>query len=427
MMEAKQRLYLLFFAIFIFQMGFGIVTPILPLYADSFGLNTIAVGWVIAIYGVARVIADLPAVWLARLIGNPYAMAVGAVCLSVGSLLCGLAESYEGLLMSRFVAGAGSAITLVVGQSMVASNPGPFSRAKAISYYQGFFLAGVSLGPLLGGTMAGAFGIRAPFFLYAGIALFVAVIAVIFLQRADKRERLAVANSGGGHGGGILAHENEVSLWRSFLIIGRDVPFILISVLTLLQHFTRTGGINGLVPLHGTEVLHLSAAQIGYVMTVSGLINLAIVFVTGGLSDRWGRKALIVPSGIVIAASLLAFAFAQNYVWYLVAGLLWGLGAGISGPVSAAYVTDRVKGNNYESAMALYRMLSDVGYIIGPLLLGVFSQLYDIATALIATAVLFLISTWVFNRFSPDKDAPANLELNEPILAPAKDPQMAER
>jgi MFS family permease len=417
-MTSRKRLYLLFFLVFLFQMGFGLVTPVLPLYADSFGLGEIAVGWVIAIYGVARVIADLPAIWLARRIGNAWAIAVGALMLAVGSLFSGLASSYEWLLVHRFISGAGAAITLVIGQSMVASNPGPYSRGKALSLYQGFFLAGVSCGPFAGGLMADHLGMRAPFFAYAALAVAVAALAAAQLHRAEKRElEEAPAGTGQSHEAGQArvsdsprsagCHPDasghlQPSLGQSLMQIARDVPFLLISLLTLLQHFTRTGGVNGLIPLHGANALALSSAQIGYVMAASGAINLAAVFVTGGLSDRLGRKTLIVPASLMIAACLGVFACAPSFGWFMLGGVLWGLGAGISGPVAAAYVTDRVKGNDHGSAMALYRMLSDFGYIAGPLMLGAISEWYGIAAALIATAVLYLLCTLVFHVFSPE-------------------------
>jgi MFS family permease len=395
-MGSKQQLYLIFFCIFIFQMGLGIVTPVLSVYSKSFHIGEIGVGWIIAIYGLARVIADIPAAGMARKIGNPYAMAVGAICLSVGSALCGIASGYGSLLTYRFIAGAGAGITLVVGQSMVAANPGPFSRSKAMAYYQGFFLAGTSIGPLLGGSIAGSFGERAPFFVYAGLAFCVAILAFWLLQRAGKRADDSAMKSETDKA------VHVISLGQSLRFLARDVPFLLIAMLTLLQHFIRTGGINGIIPLHEVGSLNISTAQIGYVMSLGGFINLAMVFIAVGLSDRLGRKTLIVPAYFMIAASLLAFSFAANYSWFLIGGILWGLGAGMSGSISAIYATDRVKGEDYGSAMALYRMLSDIGYVIGPLLLGIVSQLYSIPTALTTTSIVVILCTIVFAKFSPE-------------------------
>jgi predicted MFS family arabinose efflux permease/pimeloyl-ACP methyl ester carboxylesterase len=351
----RNRLYLLFLQIFIFQAGFGLVVPVLPLYAQEFGIGPAGIGVVIGIYGLARVLADLPAAWLATRIGHSRAMGIGALVLTVGSGLTGFANSLPELLAYRFIAGAGAATTLVVGQAMAAAHPAPFTRSKAISYYQSAFLAGVGLGPVLGGPLADVAGLQAPFLIYAALAAVVGVIGLL----AGMPEPV---HGSSGHGSPHPAA-------RTYLLLLRDTPFLLVSLITLMMHFTRTGGLHGMVPILGTEQYAMSTSTIGLALGLNGLLNLVVTFAAGSIAERIDRKALLIPGALMLVGSLVVFAMASDPSLFLVAAGLWGVGTGLTGPVTAIYVAERASGDPTPS-LGLYRMLSDIGYLTGPLLMG---------------------------------------------------------
>ena len=96
------------------QLGFGAVIPVLPLYAQSFGVSQTAIGLTIAIYGLARLFVALPSGRIADLFGRRNALALGGLICCVGNLWCAYASTFTELALARFVSGAGAGLTLTV-------------------------------------------------------------------------------------------------------------------------------------------------------------------------------------------------------------------------------------------------------------------------------------------------------------------------
>ena len=115
------------------QMGFGIITPVLPAYARSFGLDASSVGLVIGIYGFARFLANVPAGQLAERRGRRQVLIVGTVITSIASALIATATSLPLLLAYRLLAGLGAATVLTGGQIMVGDIATPENRGRMMS------------------------------------------------------------------------------------------------------------------------------------------------------------------------------------------------------------------------------------------------------------------------------------------------------
>jgi MFS family permease len=111
---------------------------------------------------------------------------------------------------------------------------------------------------------------------------------------------------------------------------------------------------------------------------------------------------VIVPSTVISGASLFLFAFMPNFTWFLIACTTWAIAIGISGPAPAAYAADMAPVGMNASAMGLYRMLADTGYILGPLLLGFAADLASPEAALTATAVMVILSGIMFAILAPE-------------------------
>jgi predicted MFS family arabinose efflux permease len=159
------------------QLGFGALIPVLPLYAQSFGVSTSAIGMTIAIYGLARFAAALPGAGLSDRLGRRPTMALGGVVSTLGNLWSAFATDYPEFLIARFVAGAGAGLVMTAGSVVVADISPPERRGRMMATYMGVFLFAVGIGPFPGGVLAEHFGLAAPFHLYAALALVVGAIA----------------------------------------------------------------------------------------------------------------------------------------------------------------------------------------------------------------------------------------------------------
>lgn len=150
----------------------------------------------------------------------------------------------------------------------------------------------------------------------------------------------------------------------------KNLNFILISMVSLLTLITLSGNQVTLIPLLGYERLNLGAGQVGLTLTVVTAMQFAFVFPAGRLSDKLGRKAIIVPGGVITALGLVLFAQSNSYCCFLLSAVVLGLGRGFGGAVPTAYVTDIASPQDYEHTIALYRTVSDIGFVVGPILLG---------------------------------------------------------
>src|SRR5215216_5286955 len=120
----EQQVFLTLCAlIMVNQLGFGLITPVLPLYADSFGLGPSAIGLVIGIYGAARFLANVPAGRVAEAKGRRPVLIAGALINAVSAALMASAQSLPQLLLYRLLGGLGAATVLVAGRSWWRTSP----------------------------------------------------------------------------------------------------------------------------------------------------------------------------------------------------------------------------------------------------------------------------------------------------------------
>lgn len=372
------------------QLGFGIITPITPLYARSFGVDAAAIGLVVAIYGLARFLFNTPFGQIADRYGRREVIILGALLTCLGNVLCGLAGGFVPLLIFRFVAGAGSAAVITGTQIVVADIAVRENRGRMMSIYSSFFQCAVSVGPSVGGVIAVALGWRAPFFVFGGLSLLAGLIA--FTRLPDTRSPEHVSASRGVSG-------KRPSVAGQLLV---NVGFLSAAAIALVATMNRTGAMFNIVPLMGVERLGLNAAAIGFALTAGNVCNLTVVSIVGVLVDRYGRKAVIVPSGLFSAFAFAGFAFTASYPFFLLSAILWGIGAGASNTASAAYAADQAPPGANGITMGVYRTLSDAGYVIGPTFLGVVAAVGGSPTALLIAAGLAAAVVIPFFLFAPE-------------------------
>ena len=372
------------------QLGFGIIVPVLPLYASSFGVTQTAIGMAIAVYGLGRLLFDLPMGRLTDRFGRRTILLVGTLITAVGSLLCGLAGDFGQLILFRFVAGVGAATVLTGAQVMLADISSRENRGRVMSIYQGAFLFAVGFGPTPGGFIADLLGYRAPFFTFAVLGLVAGLIA--FAALPETR----------GLGGGSSNLDASPSTSSAVHQLLTSTGFILICLVSFAQFFARTGAIFSVVPVVGYDRIGLSPSQIGVAITLGNMLNFTVIWISGILVDRYGRKAVIVPSTVVSATAFVAFAVADSYGLFTLGALLWGIGGGIGGAAPAAYAADLAPAGANGITMGIYRTVADAGYVVGPALLGLVADQMGAPQALTLTALVFLVAATLFAAFAPE-------------------------
>ncbi len=340
---------------FLILLGLSMVSPILPTYAESFQVSYTLVGFVVSSFALTRMILDMPAGLLSRRFDKKKIMISGLLLLSVSSVLAGLAPNYITLVIARMIEGAGSALYVTTATVFLAQISGEEKRGQWMSLYMGMLLLGAIFGPTFGGILADTYDIRAPFFAYA-IITGLAVIPTLTLPK--------LTNSGN-----VSSSFELREILRDMRQVLSNPSFLLVTFAVFTLFLLRTGVRSTLVPLFAANNLGMDSSSIGLVLTIGGITTALTITPMGSISDRIGRKIPLLLCLVLTAGITLLIPFSANLFTLSIAVAIYGAVIGLQGP-SAAYVTDVSPQDKLEVSMGLYRMLSDFGFVVGPLLLG---------------------------------------------------------
>jgi DHA1 family multidrug resistance protein-like MFS transporter len=374
------------------QLGFGSIVPVIALYARSFDVLQSAVGLAIGIYGLARFLVALPVGQLADRIGRRSVLALGGLVTAAGNLLCAYAPDFATFVAARFLSGVGAALVITTGTIVLADITTPARRGRVMSIYQGTFLFAVGVGPLPGGLLAERYGLAAPFLLYAVAGTLAAALA--FFRVPETRDL-----PGAIAAGGEAAPDSFAAQIR--LLAGR-IGFALVGLTAFMSAVARTGALFAVIPILARDRLALTTDRIGFGLALASIVGLAFAYPAGVLVDRYGRKTVIVPATVLSGVSLVIFLVAPSYTWFLAGCVAWSVAAGIGGAAPAAYAADVAPPGMNAAAMSAFRMVGDLGYVVGPVALGLATDVAGADATLATTAVLLVAVAALFARFAPE-------------------------
>jgi MFS family permease len=273
---------------------------------------------------------------------------------------------------------------------------GPKGRGLAVGLneFAGYLAVGVTA--YLTGYLAGLYGLR-PVPIYLGIAYAVLGTALSVLLVRDTREhvRLEAAN-----------HPKEASplTFRQVFALTTfgDRNLFAASQAGLVNNL-NDGMSWGVFPLFFVAN-GLGVERIGVLKAVYPAVWGVLQIATGPLSDRWGRKGLIVAGLWVQAAALLLTALTPSFGWWLLASLLLGLGTAMVYPSLIAAVSDASHPSWRARSLSVYRFWRDLGYAIGALSAGIIADLFGLAAAIVAIAALTFASGAVVAMLMRDRE-----------------------
>ena len=385
-LREHERLLMISVSTVLVMAGQGVIAPVLPLFAKSFGVSTATIGLTLSFFAVARLVLNVPLGVLSDRRGRRMLLVAGPLVTSVGMLGSGMSPDIGVLLAWRLVAGAGSAMYMTGAQTYLVDISTPDNRARFIGTNQAALLLGVAIGPAIGGFAAEAWGLRAPFYLVGASALVASAYAW------SRLPETAHAHDGDGDGDGAGEPPGRRP-WARFAL-SRD--FLAVAFVTTAIFFTRTGSRFTLMPLLAVDRLDFSPGSLGLLFTAMSVLNLALLGPAAWLADHAGRKRAIVPSGMIVAVGLVVLAVAGDHATFVVAAVVLAAGTSLAGPAPAAFAADLAPPGLRGMAMGLYRTAGDLGFVVGPPLLGAVADATTIGWALIANAGLMVVSAVVF-------------------------------
>jgi MFS transporter, DHA1 family, multidrug resistance protein len=343
---------------FCVALGFGIVGPAIPIFADEFGVSAFWASAVVSVFAFMRLLGALPAGWLVDRLGERIVLASGLVIVAVSSAFAGLSTTYPQLLVLRGVGGVGSAMFTVSSLGLLLRLVGPDQRGRAASAFQSGFIIGAVVSPAIGGVVL-AISIRLPFFVYAGSLSIAAVVVITMLART----KLAIAPKAAGD-------VATASSWSLLVEALRNRPYVTALVVNLSNGFASFGLRSAIIPLFVVNDLLLAKSWAGWGALASALVQFPLLVRAGRMSDNRGRRlALMTGTGITFLGFVL-LAVTGTWWAYLAAMGVLGAGAAYLGAGPSAVVGDVTGGRREGPVVATFQMMSDVGAVAGPLIAG---------------------------------------------------------
>ncbi|MCB0984494.1 MAG: MFS transporter [Ilumatobacteraceae bacterium] len=360
--------------------GFGIVVPILGVYAERFGASGYAVGWLFATFSLAQLVCAPLLGRLSDRIGRKPVIIISLVGTAIGSFVTGAAGALWVLFLGRIIDGASGA-SLAVAQAAVADIAEPERRPPLVGMLGAAFGVGFVLGPAIGG-LAALGGPHVPFYVAAALAAINAVAAIIRLPETRKPDRTAAAAARRRFavpGQPALRHLAIVGFLTTFAFVAFEATFSLFGK----ARFGLTEGSTAVVFL-GIGLV-LIAVQGGGFAKIAARVPITRVY-TAGLG-------LVVVGLVVVGVS---------EVWpLLIAGLLLlSLGQGVASP-SLIEMVNRTAGEDRRGeAMGFQQSATAFGRVLGPPLagsaydrIGVWSPMV-FGGAVTAAALVLVVVVW---------------------------------
>lgn len=372
-LSLPREVYVLGLIAFCVAVGFGVLVPVLPVFARSFGVGNFEVGAVISAFALMRLVSSPFCGRLINAIGERVVMATGIFIVAISSGLAGIAHSYAQLLVLRGVGGIGSAMFTVSAFTLLLTSVEAGLRGRAAGFFQGGFLIGGMTGPAIGGILS-AISLTAPFFFYAATLAVAGTVGLVLLRARGERP---------DH-----ADSAPVPL-RQVL---RDVRYQAACFTNFAQGWTSFGVRSSLVPILVVEVLHRPTSWTGIAFAVAAVAQTIAVGPAGRFVDTVGRRPAMIGGTALAGVSILAVPFAPN-IWLLIVALsFFGVASAFLGTAPAALVGDAAGGRG-GTAVAIFSMSSDIGAIIGPLVAGLLADQLSFPVAFGVGAVLMLAAT----------------------------------
>ena len=348
-MKRQASLGILFLVVFVDLLGFGMVIPVMPIYAEHLGASEAATGWLSTGYSLMQFV--FAPIWgrLSDRVGRRPVLLVSIAMTALAFLLYGVAASFAVLLVSRLFAGAATA-NIAIAQAYVADVTTPEGRAKGMGMIGAAFGLGFVFGPAVGGILAG-YSLSAPGL--AAAALSLANLVGAFFLLPEPAQHVAATRSRG-------RFEALIGELRKPGI--RRILFIYFVVTLAFSAMESTYAF--LAQRH----FGLAERHVGWVFAYIGVI---VVLVQGGLigplTRRFGEKRLLVAGTILQGAALAALPFADGLAGLLLASAPLAFGSGLASPSIMSMLSRLSRAEDQGGTLGIGQSASALGRIVGPL------------------------------------------------------------
>ncbi len=359
------------------------VVPLIGSEEFKIASTTVVVSFIVS-FGVVKAAANLVSGHFADLYGRKHMLVLGWLVGLPVPFMIAWGPSWGWIIAANALLGINQGFAWSMTVIMKVDLVGPKSRGLAVGLNEFAGYLSVGLTAFLTGYIAQRYGLRPqPFYLGMGYAALGLILSVLLVR--DTRHHVGLELS--RH----ASASEDVAFWDVFRRTSFGDRNLVAASQAGLVNNLNDGMSWGIFPLF-FAAFGLGVERIGILKAIYPLVWGVLQTITGPLSDRWGRKGLIVAGMWVQAIGLFVTATTHGFGWWFLASLLLGIGTAMVYPTLIAAVSDASHPSWRARSLSVYRFWRDLGYAIGALSAGIMADLFGAAWAIAAIGVLTLVS-----------------------------------
>lgn len=357
----NKQLFSIILVVFIDLLGFSLILPLLPYYAESFRANATVTGVLVASYAVAQLIGAPVLGRLSDRYGRRPVLLASVLGTFIGFLLLGFANALWILFASRIIDGLTGG-NLSIAQAYITDVTGPKERAKGLGMIGAAFGLGFIIGPAAGGLLS-QWGYAVPAFAAAALAFINLVLIYAWLTESLVPERRNAAT------------RERPAMNFSALVVALRRPFTGSLLITRFFFGVAFATFQTVFSLYALTKFELSAAQTGYILAYVGVLSVITQgFLVGWISKRIREDILIVACVALMAVSLAGWALASSVLALLIIMVPTALSGGLLNTLLSSTLTKAVDAKETGGILGLSASIESATRIIAPLAGGVLLQ-----------------------------------------------------
>jgi DHA1 family tetracycline resistance protein-like MFS transporter len=393
----KSRLLTIFFIVFVDMLGFSLILPLLPYYAESFGASAAVVGFLVASYAAAQLIGAPILGRLSDRFGRRLILLFSVAGTFTGFLLLGFSEPIGRALAGLFAPSAANAFiigvlfvsrildgltggNITVAQAYIADITDESNRAKSLGMIGAAFGLGFIIGPATGGLLS-QWGYNLPAFAAAGVS-FINLLQIYFLLPESLTDEL-----------------------RASAALRKKPPFTANALFEALQR-PGVGPLLHIRFFYGlafvlfqnifslfAQAIGMSSQTTGYVLAYVGILSVVTqVGLIAPLTKRYRENVLIITGLWILGMSLLAWAFTRSLIPLLIVMLPMSLSGGVLNTVIQSAISKSVSREEVGGMLGISSSLEAFTRVIGPTIGGLLLERLGVWAPGVFSAVLM---AWV--------------------------------
>jgi DHA1 family tetracycline resistance protein-like MFS transporter len=380
----NKPLFSIILIVFIDLLGFSLILPLLPYYAETFKANQTVTGILIASYALMQLIGAPILGRLSDRFGRRPVLLLSVFGTFLGFLLLGFANALWMLFASRILDGLTGG-NLSVAQAYISDVTDEKSRSKGLGMIGAAFGLGFIIGPVTGGLLS-QWGYAVPAFTAAAVSLINLVLIYAWLPEsltAEKRDQM---------------NEKRPPVTLGALLAAFRRPFTGSILITRFFFGLAFAIFQTIFSLYALAKFNLSARDTGFVLTYVGVLSVIVQgFLVGRLTSRYREDLLITISVVLMGFSLLGWALAPSLLWVYIIMTPTALSGGLLNTLLSSTLTKAVAPHEIGGILGLSAAVESSTRIIAPILGGVLlQQIGTWAPGIFGMIVMLGVSIYVF-------------------------------